>query len=405
DLQAEDIFDQAARHLASQRAAVADDVDPHRGARGQGVDEGAADDGQDQDIGDDARAQHAPAHLRLRQPILDGALRGVADQALFIAHLVHDLVAGVHAGAAAYAHVLQAVADVDAGRTDLHTQAAIHAVAHAGFLVVDLAGPPAAFFTAHEVVGDHEGVAVHHDALEPSVGTHVLAHGLAHEAGVAPGGEGVEQQPEPLPGTQRQGDELAAQLADGGKLADERLARPERDDDPEEMLGGLDAQLPGRPGLFVQADAGQAVAFDLALDPHEDFGVDGLGTGVAAEQPPGHGREQEQGKGGDQQQDGQVDDVLRPEDHAEDIELAFQQVEQHGLAAMPFDPGQTIEDDLREIHHPDPPAGEHARDGAGIDLLAYIDQRLLDLRRGASRSFAVAWRLPLGDVFLRTVGA
>src|SRR3546814_8044363 len=47
-------------------------------------------------------------------------LRGVADQPGRVAHLVHDVVAGVDAGAAGDALVLQAVADVDAGRADLH---------------------------------------------------------------------------------------------------------------------------------------------------------------------------------------------------------------------------------------------------------------------------------------------
>jgi hypothetical protein len=49
-------------------------------------------------------------------------LRGVAHQAARVAHLVHHGVADVGAGAAADAFVLQAVADVDAGRADLHAQ-------------------------------------------------------------------------------------------------------------------------------------------------------------------------------------------------------------------------------------------------------------------------------------------
>jgi hypothetical protein len=39
-------------------------------------------------------------------------------------------------------------------------------------------------------------------------------------------------------------------------------------------------------GPFVELHALHAVAFDLALDPHEDLGVDRLRAGVAAPQRP-----------------------------------------------------------------------------------------------------------------------
>ncbi len=250
-----------------------------------------------------------------------------------------------------------------------------------GFLVVDLARAPAARFAAHVIVGHDEGVVVHHHALEAGVGAHVLADGLAHEAGVAPGGEGVEQHPEPLPGTEVEGHQVRAQFADRREIADEGVARPQGQDHPQEVLGRLDAQFPGVPGLLVQADAGQAVALDPGLDPHEQFGVDRLGTGVAAEQAPRHGGEQEQGEGRQHQQHRQVDHVLGPQHHAEQVELARAQVEQHGLAAAPFDPGQAIEDQLGQEHHQHADACEISLDGPGIDLRADLGQRLLDLGR------------------------
>ena len=49
------------------------------------------------------------------------------------------------------------------------------------------------------VVADDQRVLVEHRALEARVRAHVLADLLAHEAGVAVGGEAVEQHPEPLP--------------------------------------------------------------------------------------------------------------------------------------------------------------------------------------------------------------
>ena len=51
----------------------------------------------------------------------------------------------------------------------------------------------------------------------------------------------------------------------------------------------------------------------VALDPHEDLGVDGLRAGVAAPQPPGDRGEEEQRQRRDDQQPGEVDEVLRPE--------------------------------------------------------------------------------------------
>ena len=59
---------------------------------------------------------------------VDRVLRRVADQAARIAHLVHHFIAGIDAGAAGDALVLQSVADIDAGRADLHADRAIDAV-------------------------------------------------------------------------------------------------------------------------------------------------------------------------------------------------------------------------------------------------------------------------------------
>ena len=93
---------------------------------------------------------------------------------------------------------------------------------------------------------------------------------------------------------------------------------------------------------------GAAVAFDLALDPQEDLGVDGLRAGKAAPQAPGHGGEQEQRQRADHQQAGEVDEVLRVQHQPEDVEAARAQVEQHGLALAPLQPGQPVEHELRQ---------------------------------------------------------
>ena len=48
----------------------------------------------------------------------------------------------------------------------------------------------------------------------------------------------------------------------------------------------IDDELLERERCRIEPNASQAVALDLALDPHEDFCVDGLRAGVAAPQPP-----------------------------------------------------------------------------------------------------------------------
>jgi hypothetical protein len=74
-------------------------------------------------------------------------------------------------------------------------------------------------------------------------------------------------------------------------------------------------------GPFVELHAlRHAVAFELALDPQEDLGVDRLRAGIAAPQPPGHRGEQEQRVGEMISSAGQVDEVLRVQHQAEDVE-------------------------------------------------------------------------------------
>ena len=154
---------------------------------------------QDRGVDQHPRPQHAAEHLRARPVLRHAVLRGVADQAARVLHLVHHAVADVDAGGAADALVLQALADVDAGRADLHAQVAVDAVAQLGGLQVGLAPARAARLAALGVVADDQRVLVEHRALEARVGTHVLADLLAHAAGVAVGGEAVEQDPEPSP--------------------------------------------------------------------------------------------------------------------------------------------------------------------------------------------------------------
>src|SRR5690606_10952009 len=78
---------------------------------------------QDSAIHDGARAEQAIVL------VLHGVFRTVTDQAARIAHLIHHRVARVNAGGAGNALVLQALAYVDTGGTNLYAKRAINAVA------------------------------------------------------------------------------------------------------------------------------------------------------------------------------------------------------------------------------------------------------------------------------------
>jgi len=89
-------------------------------------------------------------------------LCGVADQPFRIAHPIHGLVAGVDAGTAVDALVLQAVADVDAGRADLNAEVAIDAIPQPQRLGIRFAATGTPGLTTLGVVADDEGILVEH---------------------------------------------------------------------------------------------------------------------------------------------------------------------------------------------------------------------------------------------------
>ena len=109
--------------------------------------------------------------------------RIVADQPARPADLVHDLIAGVDTGGAADALELQPVADVDAGRADLHAALAVDTVAF-GLAF------RAARFAAFDIIADDDGVLVGQGALQSAVGAHDDAELFAEPAEAEPQGKG-----------------------------------------------------------------------------------------------------------------------------------------------------------------------------------------------------------------------
>lgn len=53
-----------------------------------------------------------------------------------------------------------------------------------------------------------------------------------------------------------------------------------------QVFGGLDANFVRRPAFFVQLHALVAVAFKPVIEPQHDFGIHGLGAGIATPQAP-----------------------------------------------------------------------------------------------------------------------
>jgi hypothetical protein len=139
-------------------------------------------------------------------------------------------------------------------------------------------------------------------------------------------------------------------------------------------------ELPHRHGRRVEAHSRSPLAFDLALDPHEDLGVDRLRTGIAAPQPAGDRGKQKQRVGTDDEERGEKNEVLWPEDEAEDIELPRGKVEQDGLASVPGKPRQSVEHELREDDKRDAPAREPAVHRAWVDLPADLVERYFLVR-------------------------
>src|SRR5690606_18129347 len=103
------------------------------------------------------------------------------DQAAGQTDLVHHLVAGIDAEAAADAFELQAVADIDAGGADGDALPAVDAMAPP--LPVFVLPVLAARLSAPGLISDEQAVLVQERPLNPRPGAHIGADLLARPAG------------------------------------------------------------------------------------------------------------------------------------------------------------------------------------------------------------------------------
>ena len=94
------------------------------------------------------RVNEHPRPHYTRGLAMQAVLGRIAHEAARIIHLVHDGIAGVDAGGAGDALVLQPLANIDTGRAHLHTELAVDAIAESCRFVVDGTLATAARLTA-----------------------------------------------------------------------------------------------------------------------------------------------------------------------------------------------------------------------------------------------------------------
>ncbi|MCY1425565.1 hypothetical protein D9M71_413550 [compost metagenome] len=361
DFQAVDVLDLALTVFAEQATVLAD-IQRHHCALIEGDHQGGDHHQQHRGIAQQARAQ------QVGLATFDLALGFVADQATGVAHLVHDRIAGIDARRATDALHLQAVADVDAGGADLHAHLAIDAVAQALAGRADVTLARAAAFPAGVVVGDGQGVLVEHHALEARIRTHVHAHRFAQPTGVDVGGAGEEQHPEQADTTEFKAQQLTGQRADRGEIPDKGQTSQQADGQPQGVLGRAPHEFVQAPGRGSELDALVALAFGNLFAPHENPGPAALRAGVATPHAPGEHSDGKQAEGADDQQGREQDEILRPEGRSKNVELAFGQVPEHGLATAPVQPDGTEKQHEQQPCATQAQVAEQASETTGVDL-------------------------------------
>src|SRR5690606_3240612 len=129
-----------------------------------------------------------------RGSVLEILQRDEIDEAQRTSDLAHHVIAGIDAEATADAFELRSVADVDSGRADMETGAAVDAVTPpfpglAGLVLAARLTPPA-------LIGDDQRMLVLHGGLQPRPGAHIGADLLARPAGQPIGGQGEQAKEE-----------------------------------------------------------------------------------------------------------------------------------------------------------------------------------------------------------------
>jgi hypothetical protein len=236
---------------------------------------------------------------------------------------------------------LQALSNVDASRTNLNAQVTVHTVAQPlcfDGLQVRIFRAMATTLASLLVVGDDQGVLVKHGALKPGVRAHVFADLLAHEACIPISCKAVKNNPKQGPAKDLSMNDCVSQSARWHEIGYKAETRDKRDCNPDAVLDELLEHVLRAKARLIQFHALRPVAFDQALDVHEDFRVDGLWARKSAPHPPCDGGDQEQGEGAADQQARQVDEVLGVENEGENEKAPILQIEKHAGSRSPLKP-------------------------------------------------------------------
>ena len=286
--------------------------------------------------------------------------------------LIHHVVAGVNAGGAGNAFLLQSIADINTGRADLYAHGAIHTETERFRVLAILFFQAVAWLAAFGVVGNDEGVAVEHCPLKAGIRAKILAELFAHDTRLQVAKAAVEGDPQISLRVGAQGEEVGDELADGGEITDETDTGGKRHPYPQAVFKDAFAPFPATPRLARKFELLGAVTFDFLLNPEKNFGVNGVRTGITTPDAPQEGGRKEEQQREAKQDEGKQDEILRPDIEAEDIETAVRHVEENGLTPVPLEKGQDVEDAEQHQQGGFAQAGKTPLDGTRTDFDVFL---------------------------------
>ncbi len=144
------------------------------------------------------------------------------------------------------------------------------------------------------------------------------------------------------------------------------------------MLGTLDGELSPGPRALVELHAFAAIALYLALDPQEHLGPYRLRARIAAPQSTRQSGKEEQAQSGDDEQCGEIEEILGEQREPEYVEAPCREVENHQLLSFPVQPRHAIEQPQQHHDGKDPHGRENAVNFPRVDLLPLRVQGLID---------------------------
>ena len=115
-------------------------------------------------------------------------------------------------------------------------------------------------------------------------------------------------------------------------------------------VGGMAEVFLATQGGAVQLLLSAAITFYAPFDPQEHLGIHGLRACITTPQTPGNRGNEKQGQTGNNQHQGQEDEILWPECETENIEFTGRQVEEHRLMTAPVYPWQYVVQTQKQDH-------------------------------------------------------